>query len=85
MSLQLGKVLEYESFIHRESRLLWVETTWFDEKYLKLLDQRKQAKLQWLQNPSQTNGANLNNVRCETSKTLTNKEKEYLEEKLSLK
>jgi hypothetical protein len=29
--------------------------TWFDEGYSKLLDQRKQAKLQWLQNPSEIN------------------------------
>jgi hypothetical protein len=25
---------------------------WFDEGYSELLDQRKQAKLQWLQDPS---------------------------------
>jgi hypothetical protein len=28
---------------------------WFDDDCSKLLDQRKQAKLQWLQNPSQIN------------------------------
>jgi hypothetical protein len=27
---------------------------WFNEEWLELLDQRKQAELQWLQNPSQT-------------------------------
>jgi hypothetical protein len=32
-----------------------------------LLDQLKQTKLQWLQDPSEINGDNLNNVRCETS------------------
>jgi hypothetical protein len=32
---------------------------------LKLLDQRKQAKLQWLQDPSEINGDDLNNVRLE--------------------
>jgi hypothetical protein len=31
----------------------------------KLLDQRKQAKLQWLHDPSEINGDNLNNIRCE--------------------
>jgi hypothetical protein len=36
---------------------------WFDEECYKLLDQRKQAKLQWLQDPSEINGDNLNNVR----------------------
>jgi hypothetical protein len=36
---------------------------WFDDEYLKLIDQRKQAKLQWLQNPSQISGDNLQNFR----------------------
>jgi predicted metallo-beta-lactamase superfamily hydrolase len=35
---------------------------WFNEEYSKLLDQRKQAKLQWLQDPSKINGDNLNNI-----------------------
>jgi hypothetical protein len=38
---------------------------WFDRGCSKLLDQRKQAKLQWLQDPSEVNGYNLNNVRLE--------------------
>jgi hypothetical protein len=46
---------------------------WSDEECSKLLHQRKQAKLQWLQNPSQTSADNLNNVKCETSRTLRNK------------
>jgi hypothetical protein len=29
------------------------------------LDQRKQAKMQWVQDPSQGNADNLNNVRSE--------------------
>jgi hypothetical protein len=33
---------------------------WFDEGCTKLLDQRKQAKLQWLQDPSEINGDNPN-------------------------
>jgi hypothetical protein len=37
--------------------------TWFAESYSELLDQRKQAKLQWLQDPSEINGDDLNNVR----------------------
>jgi hypothetical protein len=32
---------------------------WFDEACSKLVDQRKQAKLQWLQDPSEINGDNL--------------------------
>jgi len=50
----------------------------FDEECSKFLDQRKQAKLQWLQNPSQTNGDNLISIRCETSRTSRNKKREYL-------
>jgi hypothetical protein len=34
---------------------------WFDYECSKLRDQQKQAKLQWLQNPSQINGDNLQN------------------------
>jgi len=54
---------------------------WFEEECSKLLDQSKQAKLQWLQNPSQTNGDNVNIVRCGTSRTFRNKKREYIEEK----
>jgi hypothetical protein len=42
---------------------------WFDDECSKLMDQRKQAKLRWLQNPSQINGNNLQNLRRETSGT----------------
>jgi hypothetical protein len=51
---------------------------WFDDECSKLIDQRKQAKLKWLQNPSQINGDNLQNVRRETSRTFRNKKREYL-------
>jgi hypothetical protein len=50
---------------------------WFDEKCSGLLDERK-AKLQRLQNPSQTSGGNLNNVRREASRTFANIKREYL-------
>jgi hypothetical protein len=50
------------------------------EECSKLLEQKKQAKLQWLQNPCQTNGDNLNNVQHETSITSRNKKREYLKE-----
>jgi hypothetical protein len=46
---------------------------WFDEGRSKLLDQRKQTKLQCLQNPSEINGDNMNNVRRETSRHFRNK------------
>jgi hypothetical protein len=41
---------------------------WFDEAYSELLDQRKEAKLQWVQDPSEINGDNLNNVISEASR-----------------
>jgi hypothetical protein len=50
-----------------------------------LLDQRKQNELQWLQNPSQTNGNNLNHVRRETNTNFRNKNREYMKEVSELK
>jgi hypothetical protein len=41
---------------------------WFNKGCSKLVDERKQAKLQWLQDPSKINGDNLNNVRRDTSR-----------------
>ena len=34
-----------------------------DKECVVFLDQRKQAKMQWIQNPSRSNVDNLNNVR----------------------
>jgi hypothetical protein len=56
---------------------------WFDEGCSKLLDYRKQAKLQWLQDPSEINGINLNNVRHEASRHFRNKKREYLKDKIN--
>jgi hypothetical protein len=39
-------------------------------------DQQKKVKLQWLQNPSQINGDNLQNLRHETCRTFRNKKRE---------
>ena len=41
---------------------------WFDEECLHFLDQWKQAKMQWVQDPSQSHVDNLNNVRREASR-----------------
>jgi len=41
---------------------------WFDEECLDFLDQRKRAKMQWIQDPSQSNVDILNNVRREVSR-----------------
>jgi hypothetical protein len=43
--------------------------------------QRKQVKLDWLQDPSEGNGNNLN-IRCETSRHFKNKMREYLKDKI---
>jgi hypothetical protein len=52
----------------------------------KLIDQRKQAELQRLQNPNQINGDNLQNLRCETNRTYGKHKREYLKGKvISLK
>ena len=40
---------------------------WFDEECLGFLDQRKQAKMQWIQDPSQSNVDNLNKARRDAS------------------
>ena len=55
---------------------------WFYEECLRFLDQRKQAKLQWIEDPSQSNVDNLNNVRSEASRHFRNKKKEYLKAKI---
>jgi anti-sigma28 factor (negative regulator of flagellin synthesis) len=56
---------------------------WFDEKCSKLVDRRKQAKLQWLQDPSVVNEDNFRNVRREASRQFRNKKREYLKNKIN--
>jgi predicted ribonuclease YlaK len=48
---------------------------WFDEEYLGFLDGRKQAKMQWMQNPSQSNVENLKKVRRVAGRHFRNKNK----------
>ena len=55
---------------------------WFDEGCLHFLDQMKQAKIQWIQVPSQSNVDNLNNVRREATRHFRNKKKACLEAKI---
>jgi len=45
---------------------------WFDER-LRFLDQRKQAKMQWLLDPNHSNVDTVNSVRCKASKYFKNK------------
>ena len=51
---------------------------WFGEECLGLLDEKKWAKMEWLQDTNQSNVENLNNVRREASRHFRNKKKEYL-------
>ena len=46
------------------------------------MDERKQAKIQWIQDPSQSNVDNLNKVRREVSRHFRNKKKAYLRAKI---
>jgi len=54
---------------------------WFDTVCLDFLDQRKQVKMQWIQDPSRSKVDNLNNVRCDASRHFRNKKKAYLKAK----
>jgi hypothetical protein len=56
---------------------------WFNADCAEFLDKRKQAKIQWLQNPNQGNGDNLHNVRREASRHFRNNKKEYLKAKIN--
>jgi hypothetical protein len=55
---------------------------WFDEECLGILDQRKQAKMKWIQYPSQSNVDNMNKVRRDASRHFRNKKKAYLKGKI---
>jgi hypothetical protein len=57
--------------------------TRFAEECLQFLDRRKQAKMQWLQDPHQSNVDNLNTVRREDSRHFRKKEREYLKAKIN--
>jgi hypothetical protein len=48
-----------------------------------LVDRRKQAKLQWLPEPSEANEGNLSEVRREDSGHFRNKKREYLKDEIN--
>jgi tRNA nucleotidyltransferase/poly(A) polymerase len=56
---------------------------WFVDECSKLLGKQKRAKLQWLQNPTEINAHNLQNLRRETSTTFKKKIREYLKGKIN--
>ena len=55
---------------------------WFDRECVDFLNHRKQAKMQWIQDPSRSNVDNLNNIRRDASRYFRNKKKAYLEVKI---
>jgi hypothetical protein len=55
---------------------------WLDEQYLGILDHRKQAKMQWIQDLSQSSVDNVTNVRRDVSRHFRNKKKAYLKAKI---
>jgi hypothetical protein len=57
-----AKMLLTADFIGLNFKMSIQRTPWFDKVCSKLLDQRKQAKLQWLQYPSKLNWVDLNNA-----------------------
>jgi len=55
---------------------------WFDKECVDFLDQRKQSKIQWIQDPSRINVDNLYNIRCDDSRHFRNKKKAYMKVKV---
>jgi hypothetical protein len=55
---------------------------WFYEECLGISDRRQQAKFQWIQDPSQRNADNLNNVRRDASRHFRNNKRAYLKNKI---
>jgi hypothetical protein len=51
-----------------------------NEECSKLVYQKKQAILQWLQDPRAVNEGNLNNARREARRRFSSKEREYLKD-----
>jgi hypothetical protein len=56
-------------------------TPCFDKECLGILDRRKQTKMQWIQDPSQSNTDILNKVRRDASRHFRKKRKAYLKDK----
>ena len=69
----------------KESQVLheWKQhNPWLHKECVDFLDLRKQAKMQWIQDPSQSSVDNLKNVRCNASRHFRNKKKAYLKAKI---
>ena len=55
---------------------------WFDEECFGFLDQRKQAKMQWIEDPNQSNIDNLNNVKHEVNRHFRKQKEAHLRAKI---
>jgi hypothetical protein len=71
------QIFGQRSIGHCESKL---HKLWFDKDRSESVDGRKQAKLQWLQDPSEVNEDDLSNVRREASKHFRSNKRKYLKE-----
>jgi hypothetical protein len=56
---------------------------WIDKGCSELLYERKQAKLQWVQDPSEITGGHLCSVRCEVSRHCRTENREYLKDRIN--
>jgi hypothetical protein len=87
MLIKRGKLLERIT-ISAKASLGYYELKenkpWFNEGCLILLDQKKEATLQWTQDLSGIYGDNVNHIRRETSRHFRNKKREYLKDLMSL-
>ena len=79
MFLYIGQIKNRS--IHRTVRIITILNC-TDEECLGFLDRRKRAKLQWIQDPRQSNVDILNNVRREVSRHFRNKKKAYMRDKI---
>jgi hypothetical protein len=66
----------------RVSVIMKKDKPWFDEGCSELLDQRKQANLQCLQDPRKIIGDNLSNIKRETSRHFRDEKREYLKDEV---
>jgi hypothetical protein len=74
------KISAIESLSYQE---LKKHKPWFDKGCSELLDQRKKVNFRWLQDPSEINGNNLNNIGRAASRHFRNKKIEYLKAKIN--
>jgi len=55
---------------------------WFDEECLKLHEERKHARQQWLSNKSEANTKNYSNAKRNATLRFRNKKREYMTQKI---